>query len=276
MPFETVGYEVIHDYLLHILGDKGRVSGVPMHLGHFSEAFRQQSGSVVTNNVLRTLIQSGVACWLKSMPTNVIGPCCDLMYIGGDGTFIGIPTTNVTNVSPVWEPYAGIRAPTVSWSRVDRMATKTTSPTAWNGIVQFIAVATDLSTLESTRTMMIKTSSTLELPPVLLLELRRWLALSFVAPEWKPLRLVFRCLFSQASLTTAFTKGISNFIIESSKDLLVHSTSRSAISLIASHHSFLCEGLGPEISAVLCFQVQSTGVAATSTMSALIYLGEST
>jgi hypothetical protein len=73
----------------------------------------------------------------------------------------------------------------------------------------------------------------------------------------------------RVSLTTAFTKGIQTALLSQAKICL-------PIFEIVSQHSFLFEGLGPQISAVLCFQVQSTGVAAMSTMSALIYLGEST
>ena len=102
--FNSGGYEIIYDYLHHILGVPGKFSGVPMHVGHSFGHLHTTSGSKLGWNHLnyQRFLQSGVANWMASH-TRVV-PCCELDIVGGDGTAIGIPISNLKGMSPVWQP----------------------------------------------------------------------------------------------------------------------------------------------------------------------------
>ena len=78
-----------------------------MHMGHFNKHHRYFTFSdgyhaSFSDDNWRTFLQSGVALWMQNVggPT----PCCDLRFIGGDGTSIGIPLGNLAGFKSVWEP----------------------------------------------------------------------------------------------------------------------------------------------------------------------------
>jgi hypothetical protein len=106
----TGGWELAYDYFTHITGEKGKFSGVPMHVGHFRDAMDariQASNPGVAGffsaRKWRIFIHSALALRMSSLPTTTREPCCDLRVIGGDGTGIGIPLKNV-DIDPVWAP----------------------------------------------------------------------------------------------------------------------------------------------------------------------------
>ena len=107
------GHELIYRFLGHVLGVPAKFSGVPMHMGHFNAHMREFSFSEsqyagFAQDDWRKFLQSGVALWLQNLSANSALPCCDLKFVGGDGTSIGIPLSNVAGLRSVWEPPSGV------------------------------------------------------------------------------------------------------------------------------------------------------------------------
>ena len=100
-----------------------------MHLGHFRAHVNERIRAVNPNvrgffdpTAWREFIQSGVAARLQGFPSSLREPCCSLRYIGGDGTAIGVPLGNASDVVPVWQPPGGLREPNKKWGRLQRCA----------------------------------------------------------------------------------------------------------------------------------------------------------
>ena len=100
-----------------------------MHLGHFRAHVNERIRAVNPNvrgffdpTAWREFIQSGVAARLQGFPSSLREPCCSLRYIGGDGTAIGVPLGNASDVVPVWQPPGGLREPYKKWGRLQRCA----------------------------------------------------------------------------------------------------------------------------------------------------------
>ena len=111
--FSTGGHELIYRFLGHVLGVPTKFSGVSMHMGHFNGHMREFSFAEKQNDGFapddwRKFLQSGVALWLRNLSVSTALPCCDLKFVGGDGTSIGIPLSNVAGLRPVWEPPSGV------------------------------------------------------------------------------------------------------------------------------------------------------------------------
>jgi len=107
------GHELIYRFLGHVLGVPGKFSGASMHMGHFNGHMREFSFSEsqyagFAPDDWRKFVQSGVALWLRNLAVSSVFPCCDLKFVGGDGTSIGIPLSNVSGLRPVWEPPSGV------------------------------------------------------------------------------------------------------------------------------------------------------------------------
>ena len=130
-PHIVGGYELVYRFLGHVLGISGKFSGVPMHMGHFNKHHRFYTFSdgyhaSFSDDNWRTFLQSAVALWMRNVggPT----PCCDLRFIGGDGTSIGIPLGNLSGFKSVWEPSTLVDMPqTEEASRSGRVAVVMTS-----------------------------------------------------------------------------------------------------------------------------------------------------
>jgi len=74
-----------------------------MHMGHHFGHLRAVLGNSGLNHLNhQRFLQSGVANWMASQSRVV--PCCDLDIVGGDGTAIGIPISNLKGMTPVWQP----------------------------------------------------------------------------------------------------------------------------------------------------------------------------
>jgi hypothetical protein len=124
----TAGWEHIYDYLGHVLGSSGVYTGIAMHLGHyprhidFMTSFGQKSQVEGFFNPAYWIrfITAGTALWLQSLPQETHSPCCDLSHLGGDGTGIGVCTTEVFNLKPIWQPDDFVTAQPISWGRLDR------------------------------------------------------------------------------------------------------------------------------------------------------------
>jgi len=126
---QLAGWEVIYDFLNHVLGIAGKFNGVPMHIGHFRAHVDKKISECNPKArcffdpvAWREFIQGGVAAKLQGLPSSFREPCCSLQYIGGDGTAIGVPLGNAKDVSPVWQPPGGLREPVRKWGRLQRCA----------------------------------------------------------------------------------------------------------------------------------------------------------
>ena len=76
-----------------------------MHMGHAFGHLHSVSAhfpSTVSRQNQQRFLQSGTAMWIANQKREV--PCCDLKWIGCDGTGIGIPLSKLTDMTPVWEP----------------------------------------------------------------------------------------------------------------------------------------------------------------------------
>lgn len=127
--FVSGGWEIIYNFVHHIMGEATKYSGVPMHIGHYCSHVNTQiqqsnpgAAGFFSPESWRMFIQSGVSARMLGMPRSVREPCCELRYIGGDGTGIGIPIASVHHIPPVWVPPAGTRESSVDWGRLDRCA----------------------------------------------------------------------------------------------------------------------------------------------------------
>ena len=100
-----------------MLGEQGKYSGVPMHIGHYRthidervQRTQPNTHGFFSQKNWRIFFQSGVAIRLASLPSSIREPCCSLRYIGGDGTGIGLPINAIHHLDPVWKPPDGTRA----------------------------------------------------------------------------------------------------------------------------------------------------------------------
>ncbi len=104
------GWELAYDYFTHITGEKGKFSGVPMHVGHYRDSMESRIrinnpgvAGFFSARKWRIFIHSALALRMASLSPTTREPCCDLRVIGGDGTGIGIPLKNVA-LTPAWVP----------------------------------------------------------------------------------------------------------------------------------------------------------------------------
>jgi len=91
-------------------------AGVQMHAGHFRDMMNTKISQCNPEAVQffsakkwRVFLQSGIALRLQSQVRNIPQPCCSLKYIGGDGTGIGISLSNISSMTPAWQPPDGTR-----------------------------------------------------------------------------------------------------------------------------------------------------------------------
>ena len=106
------GWELIYDFVSHLVGEASDHKGVPMHIGHFGNhvngSIKRLFGDKVKGFFIprnwRTFVQSGTALWLRSLGMMASAACCDVPVIGCDGTPIGIPNHSISAVDSVWQP----------------------------------------------------------------------------------------------------------------------------------------------------------------------------
>jgi hypothetical protein len=98
-----------------IFGSPGSHAGVGEHIGHYGAHLTQmiQMGDdkrkgFMSGVKLRTWMQTAMALMLCGSYKEATSPCCEHDIIGGDGTCIGIPVSNIVDLRPIWDPPAGI------------------------------------------------------------------------------------------------------------------------------------------------------------------------
>ena len=129
MYVRSAGYEHIYEYIHHIVGQAGKFSGAPMHMGHFHGQMdrkiyaRYPEGTRVRgffhNAQCREFLTTGVCLWMLSMPDCLYKPCCSHDVVGGDGTHIGIPVANALHLQDIWRTNNQI-LPVLQWGAADR------------------------------------------------------------------------------------------------------------------------------------------------------------
>jgi hypothetical protein len=295
--FHLGGWEIIYEFLNHILGEQQKYSGVSMHLGHYRSHVESQiqmrspaSGGFFSPKSWRLFIQSGVAARLMGMPSTLREPCCELRYLGCDGTGIGVCISHVQDVTPVWVPPAGVRPPTTNWGRLARCAIgdfidasakeKDAARKYLRGCTEASNSSDDLRTLRDNVVNMLTS-----LPTQLAKVLEIWFTLDSADDRWDPVRRILRACSCQDSLLgivpvslLADIDGIVGLMTESDPF-----ASGEQISSLDKHlHKLQVAGMGPEIAAAVTaskseyFKNKSSGrVFLIALASLLSYIGNS-
>jgi hypothetical protein len=281
---DLVGHEVIYRYINHILGQPKQFSGVGMHIGHFASQFRIDTTSTITNSQMRRLLHTGITLWLRGFGELVLRPCCDLKFIGGDGTVIGITTPNIPKSTlPVWHPKT-LRHPLIDWNRRSRQALSSGFASAGlndQEAAQFLehlqGIVTPRQTEAARRSlsMMLTEAKVLQkMSPELCVEFHRWLLMPTLSLEFEPLERVFSCLFSQGSLTGLFPPQLASIIIRNKVPLMDQQHCNSTIERLSLDYAFKGCGIGVEVMQILRAQVMTKGLMIPSTVNFFLHFAE--
>lgn len=222
------GWELAYDYFTHITGEKGKFSGVPMHVGHYRDSMESR---IQMNNPgvagffsarkWRIFIHSALALRMASLSPRTREPCCDLRVVGGDGTGIGIPLKNV-RITPAWVPPEPALSSEPRGSIVERCAIGPTDTKGdasdINKARQFLNDMTSRATTVSHRgDMRGHIDDYIDfMPSPVFHALERFLILEQSEPHWHDIR----CLLSTLSHKESLTGVISVHIINDMKLLI--------------------------------------------------------
>ena len=272
---------MIYDFLLHILGVPGKHSGVGMHIGHYASHYRLTTGCTITNHQMRRLLHTGIAMWLKGVSPKALRPCCDVQLVGGDGTFIGLPTQNIPkSVHPVWRPRF-LRTATTDWNRRSRqpLAQAFTNckvePKDADDFLEkwrqgLLKGSTDLS--KRLLAAVIKQPGDLSrVCPELYAEYYRWLLMPSRSREHTPLKMILSCLFEDESLTGVFPEQLCSSILENKLFLLRKGDCKQVVERLSTEFAFRGCGVGPEIIALFSAQIHTHGSLNASTVNLILY-----
>ncbi len=198
-----------------------------MHLGHyprhvdFMTSFGQSSEVQGFFNAAYWIrfITVGAALWLQSLPAETHSPCCDLSHIGGDGTGIGISTSEVFDLKPIWQPDDLQSTAPISWGRLDRCFV--TSPSCFSEKKrQLIAEGKKLykdllsNQPEFRVDHRVKLLEYRDVFPVELFNaMTRWLGdMDEFSDEWKSMRTLLKACVSDESVLGVITNRIADLI----------------------------------------------------------------
>lgn len=265
------------------MGESGVYSGVGMHLGHFVSHFLQNSGCQVSTRQLRTLIQTGIAMILRSFADEVIQPCCQLQFIGGDGTFIGIPTRNISaETHPVWQPQTIVENSLLRWDRKCRHPlAKIFDAAELNDehVDSFLTTLRDVTV--TPKDELYRRSIAISLNDIhwlkrngnfFFIELLRWLHLPTLSPEFLPFQIIFSCLASQDSLTGIFPLQLATALVINRVLLECPlEQCKSTIMKLSNQFAFKGMGIGPEIMEILVYQSNHFKEIKRSTLGMLLF-----
>ncbi len=256
------GWELIYNFVHHILGEATKYSGVPMHIGHYRSHIESQiqqanpgAAGFFAPEAWREFIQSGVAAKLLGMPRSVREPCCELRYIGGDGTGIGIPVASVHHIPPVWMPPEGVRQPSVDWGRLDRCAIGSHEQGSADQKKKSRDFLKRSTTSGISKQTICEVRDTLNdysevFPPELLKLLENWFTIDKSNTKWDPIRRLLNACACQDSLfgivTANMLPRISQLIKALTKPTFDGFDDRGT-SIQSLFHSIQGEGMGPEI-----------------------------
>lgn len=252
----TGGWELVYDYFTHITGEKGKFSGVPMHVGHYRDAMEARiqannpgAAGFFSARKWRTFIHSALALRMASLPATTREPCCDLRVIGGDGTGIGIPLKNAA-INPAWAPPQPSTSALPRGSTIDRCGI---GPTDLEGTAsdfikarEFLSQVTSRATSVSARgDMRDQIDDHVEhMPTPVFNALEMFLILDQNEPHWRDVQ----CILSTLSHTESLTGIISIHMLADIQLVIKRmrlQSSDASDSIILNNLSK--HGMGPEI-----------------------------
>ena len=226
----------------------------------------------------RAWVQSAFACWLHSFPRELDDPCCDLKWLGGDGTSIGTSQKRGTHLRSIWKPQIDAD-PDITWGRGDRAATTWISAT--NDPKSFVKV--NQTTIQAKRhtealkyALELLKSDDLPVPsqvelnasallPSIRGELLRWCGLTAKSPEREPLKQLLKISLSSESVTGAIPRILVDALLpvlnlERSVLPTPERRAQAAVCLDRARNDLLCHGVGPHILKILEVQLSSSDV----------------
>lgn len=258
----TGGWELAYDYFTHITGEKGKFSGVPMHVGHYRDAMDariQVSNPGVAGffsaRKWRVFIHSALALRMASLPPTTREPCCDLRVIGGDGTGIGIPLKNVA-IDPVWAPLQPMPRGSSALPRGSTISRCGIGPTDLEGTAADFDKARKYVHQLTSRSISTSDRGDLRdqiddfaehMPTPILYALEMFLILDQNEPHWHDAR----CIMATLSHTESLTGIISIHMLDDITQLVLRMRLQSSsVPDSALMDSISKHAMGPEISRI--------------------------
>ena len=217
-------------------------------------------------------------------------PCCDLRYIGGDGTGIGITIGNLDNIAPVWQPPCSVRNPVKQWGRLDRCgighSPPLSDPKEKASTREFIHNVTKSSVTRDhfpeLQEKLQEASQTL--PPEIIKTLELWLTTDNKNAQWNPLRLLLRAFSREDTLCGMIPLDMIPFVetaIAIASKPRPFTSTEDKLQWNHALNSIRKQGMGPEIAETLenCReQTIKSPVSGRSTMMIVLaflqYIGE--
>jgi hypothetical protein len=263
------GWELAYDYFTHITGEKGKFSGVPMHVGHYRDAMdtRIQAtnpgvAGFFSARKWRTFIHSALALRMASLRAATREPCCDLRVIGGDGTGIGIPLKNV-DIDPVWAPLepkprssSSLRGSTINRCGIGPVDLEGTA-SDFEKARQFLHELTSRSTSTSVRgDLRDRIDEFAEhMPAPIFKALEMFLVLDQTEPHWHDVR----CILATLSHTESLTGIISIHMLDDIASIVARMRLQSsAIADSTLVENISSHGMGPEISRIFKTEISAS------------------
>ncbi len=260
----------MHEFCSHILGRTGEFSGVAMHMGNFIGTFKGLSGCIASDALFRKLLQSGCCARLRSYDY-VLGPCCNLELIGGDGTAIGIPIPNIPKTAkPVWQPTVVEEAQNV-WRRNNRSGIILPQAIREKITHTLSKTGSDIERRLSIQTLLSDTE--FKSDPTFRDEMGRWATLASSSTQFQLLRMIFMCCMSGESIRSLFPDQLCVAIISCCRGL----QSGKACDVLRNFQKNIDSanaGVSPEVVLVFEDQIKRNGKVLDTTMNYFVERGE--
>ena len=249
--------------------------------GHFNKQIAMARGANVAGffdeKNWRTFLQSGLALYSQALPAHVKEACCDLSFLGGDGTPIGLPADGWAAVKQVWEPAVDTPEDTVRRSRVDRCGI--TGGEGESNPVEmcrrFVLEITDREAdVGALRNGLAAHQETM--PSALYDELTCFLDMPQTDEDYEPLRSLIRCFVSRHSVTGVIPIDVAVLIGDREAELQTNDSAQFQQSWLDIGLGLWDCQMGPEITRAVEYQVSNsaTGLPRRSTIMLILLIGE--
>lgn len=260
----------------------------PSHVAHHTSRQSMRVNPDVAqhffNNKQYVVFQtSGVARWMLSLPAVANQACCDLDWLGVDGTTGGISMSSCLNIRSVWMPPEGERKPTVNWGAIDRCClpvsiTSRKHTTKIRNNRKIIHEMTNTSTHLTKAVLLFEQIKPQFLPAAVLREVERWSRLGSARQviEREALRSILFCVSSKECVLQIIEPCQFELYTEVLDEQLNKDTEdeekREQWDERAS--SLICSGMGPEFVAVINEQMARFGSATETFLELFEHLRE--
>ncbi len=209
-------------------------------------------------------MQSGIAARQASFPAAVREPCCNLRYIGGDGTGIGVQIKNLDSVQPVWKPPVSMYARPKNWGALDRCVIGNNVPLPPERTAkdrkdarQFMKLATETPLGNSQNDVDLERLAEFQdlIPPSVYALLVQWIDLNSHEKKWSAMRSLLRASACQDSLCGVIPESMlgdlrSAVALASRPRVLLENKAEYAL-WCKTLHSIRQVGMGPQIAETL-------------------------